>query len=296
MDPGDVPEELKGLSEIEEMLIAQVFTVMTVYRLRGGQNGYKGNVINFPQDVQEFTNRLPRHPSSLDVLVVRRQSANDPTAFRDFNVRRKRVAEDGSVVQLLPHLQDDQIIEENPGDGENDEDTISSTFVPSIPNTRREGIAINETLDRIQNNNHPLIWPEIDGSPINEFQTPGYMAKAFPTLHPYGQADLRSERPRDIKPAEYFKHLMWYKDGRFARHTRWRYFALNSSMRWRGGSRQFWMKRRSELLDMIKQIGHKGLLFFTFSAADFHWHIATWFFHRRFENFFNDVLKPRWDL
>ena len=36
MDPGVVPDELKGLTEIEEMLIAQVFTVMTVYRLRGG--------------------------------------------------------------------------------------------------------------------------------------------------------------------------------------------------------------------------------------------------------------------
>ena len=41
MDPGPVPEELKGLTEIEEMLIAQVFTVMSVYRLRGGQNGYR---------------------------------------------------------------------------------------------------------------------------------------------------------------------------------------------------------------------------------------------------------------
>ena len=65
MDPGDVPEELKGLTEIEKMLIAQVFTVMSVYRLRGGQNAYRGNVINFPQDIQEFTNRLPRYPSSL---------------------------------------------------------------------------------------------------------------------------------------------------------------------------------------------------------------------------------------
>jgi hypothetical protein len=62
---------------------------------------------------------------------------------------------------------------------------------------------------------------------------PRYMARAFPTLYPYGLADLRSEHPRDIKPAEYFKHLIWYKDGRFARHTRWRYFALISSMRWR---------------------------------------------------------------
>ena len=36
MDPDEVPEVMKGLTEIEEMLIAQVFTVMTVYRLKGG--------------------------------------------------------------------------------------------------------------------------------------------------------------------------------------------------------------------------------------------------------------------
>ena len=59
MDPGYVPEELQDLTEIEEMLIAQVFMVMSVYRLRGGQLGYHGNVINFPQDVHEFTTKLP---------------------------------------------------------------------------------------------------------------------------------------------------------------------------------------------------------------------------------------------
>ena len=52
MDPDEVPEVMKGLTEIEEMLIVQVFTVMTVYRLKGGQNGYRGNIINFPQDVR----------------------------------------------------------------------------------------------------------------------------------------------------------------------------------------------------------------------------------------------------
>ena len=31
------------------------------------------------------------------------------------------------------------------------------------------------------------------------------------------------------------------------------------------------MSQRYELSDMIKQIGHRGLIFFTFSAADFHW-------------------------
>src|SRR5436305_8748860 len=78
-----------------------------------------------------------------------------------------------------------------------------------------------------------MMWPEIDGSTINEFQTIGYIVRAFPALYPTGHADLCGERARDIKPAEYFKHLIWYKDGRFARHTRWRYFALNSTMRWR---------------------------------------------------------------
>src|SRR3954454_6306303 len=88
------------------------------------------------------------------------------------------------------------------------------------------------------------------------------------------------------------------------------------------------MARRYELTDMIKQIGHQGLIFFTFSAADLHWpelhklmqlerhfseeiadsakqrqnniienpHIASWFFHKRFEIFFHDVLKKYWEL
>jgi len=59
MDPGEVPEELKDLSEIEEMLIARVFPVLSVYRLRGGEHGYHGNVINFPNDVGEFGSSLP---------------------------------------------------------------------------------------------------------------------------------------------------------------------------------------------------------------------------------------------
>lgn len=77
------------------------------------------------------------------------------------------------------------------------------------------------------------MWPNIDVCPINEFQTPGYIARAFPTLYPTGAADLRSKHSADIRPAEYFSHLLKYKDGRFAQHTRWRYFALNSQMRWR---------------------------------------------------------------
>jgi hypothetical protein len=45
MNPGDLPKELQGLTEIEEMLIAQIFPIISVYCLRGGQYSYRGNVI-----------------------------------------------------------------------------------------------------------------------------------------------------------------------------------------------------------------------------------------------------------
>ena len=131
---------------------------------------------------------------------------------------------------MLPRVQDDKIINEN-DDTENDDDTVMHTFVPSLPKNQREETAINNTLKRMQSENPHTMWPKIDGCPINEFQTIGYIVRAFPTLYPTGHADLRAGRLKDIKPAEYFKHMMWYKDGRFARYTRWRYFALNSVMR-----------------------------------------------------------------
>ena len=51
MNPENVPKELQDLIEIKEMLITRVFSVMSIYRLRGGQYEYHGNVINFPQNV-----------------------------------------------------------------------------------------------------------------------------------------------------------------------------------------------------------------------------------------------------
>ncbi len=62
------------------------------------------------------------------------------------------------------------------------------------------------------------MWPQINGNSVNKFQTSGYIVCAFPTLYLTGCADLHAEYVKDIKPAEYFKHLLQYKDGRFAWH------------------------------------------------------------------------------
>ena len=48
---------------------------MSLYRLPHGQYAYSGHVINLPQDVASFANSLPRLPSELDVIVVRKEGA-----------------------------------------------------------------------------------------------------------------------------------------------------------------------------------------------------------------------------
>jgi hypothetical protein len=58
MDPGDVPEELATLSMIEQLLIARIHPVVSVYRVKGQQYKYSGNIINFPKNVTKFAKTL----------------------------------------------------------------------------------------------------------------------------------------------------------------------------------------------------------------------------------------------
>ena len=71
------------------MLISAVMPIMSIYRLPHGQYGYSGHVINLPQDVASFATRLPRLPSELDVIVVKKEGAGQ--SHRDFRIRRSVV-------------------------------------------------------------------------------------------------------------------------------------------------------------------------------------------------------------
>ena len=73
----------------------------------------------------------------------------------------------------------------------------------------------------------------IGGVPINEFTTDGYFSCAFPTLFPTGAGDFSGQRQNQVTIGNYFKHLMMYDDNRFAKHPRFRFFAVNTEMRWR---------------------------------------------------------------
>ena len=81
---------------------------------------------------------------------------------------------------------------------------------------------------------HPTIaWPQLGTVPVNEFTTKGYISAAFPTLFPTGTADFTAPRDRKVTIGNYFKHMILYHDGRFAKHPRFRYYALNTQMRHR---------------------------------------------------------------
>ena len=152
----------------------------------------------------------------------------------------RSLPDDGPVDRHLPQLRDlnDRLrhVEDGVGDDRLDhdtEDTIVRNFILAPLPSHGEDRTIDDALGRMQSNNHPVMWPNLGINAINEFNTPGYIARAFPVLYPTGSADLRAEHARDVNPSEYFQHLLRYKDGRFGRHPRWRYFALNSQMRWR---------------------------------------------------------------
>ena len=250
--------QLQDLTQVEEMLISAVLPIMSIYRLPHGQYGYSGHVINLPQDVASFATSLPRLPSELDVVVVRKEGGVQ--SHCDFRVRRSVVLRalqwlvanniyyhnvhiDPSALALLPQDYDlsglHSIIVDSPSDDSEVSSTqdvdlynanLSRTFVPLTPPRMTEQEAIRQSVQERQSNQPSTVaWPPAGETPINEFRTEGYISCAFPTLFPTGAADFVAPRACAVTIGNYFKHLM-YEDGRFARHPSFCYFALNTEM------------------------------------------------------------------
>ena len=199
---------------------------------------------------------LPRHPSNLDVLFVRMAVAQ---SHKDFRVRKRKVL---SALKWLiannPYYRniilDEDALQALPEDGDVSSHFTSAQYIPSDENMQDADVQMSEdaqtsrtllpvgaghclteeetvrqTIDK-----RAVPWPSRNSSsPVSEFTTEGYMSCAFPTLYPTGATDFLAPRDIRVTPGNYFKHLTMYHDGKFARHAHFRYFALNSEMRWR---------------------------------------------------------------
>ena len=95
---GDVPPELRGLTWIEEMLVARAHVVGRVVRLQDreapGYSALKGHVILLPQDTTRLLDVLPISPASLSDLVYIVWVGNAPNRTKlspFFTVRKQKV-------------------------------------------------------------------------------------------------------------------------------------------------------------------------------------------------------------
>ncbi len=226
-----MPGELQGLMQIEEMLISQVMPMMTLYRLPHGQYGYRGHIINLPQDISSFATSLPRLPLELDVVLVRREGANG--SHKDFRVRRSKILgalewlqqhnmynrditldqdalsqlpEDGDLADLATVTLEDPIADEEPLEQSDDPYNafLVGSFVPVNHRKNTEQEIVQQAVAQGNSDDQPVLWPQISGTPINEFHTEGYFTCAFPTLFPTGSVDFSAPRLHPVTIGYYF--------------------------------------------------------------------------------------------
>jgi hypothetical protein len=104
MDPGEMPDGLQPLTQVEEMLTARAHVQMVMKRVRGHQYHYSGHTVTFLQDIVKFSSVLPLLPEDLDIVLLKPPAATADLArfrlqfARDMKVRR------GVVLAWLCHL------------------------------------------------------------------------------------------------------------------------------------------------------------------------------------------------
>lgn len=212
----------------------------------------------------DFRLRKSRVKAWLDFLVC-----NHPD-YRDIvfsPARLQSLPEDGDISPLLPVVVDQDATESEEAAlaAGNIPDPVDSDLPPPdalsmIPNlglTETEVDLLMKELagetpaePQIQPVPDPAIpAPTIRSTPLDEAAASmRIFAMAFPTLYPTGCADFRSPRLRKVKLKEYARHLLYYKDSRFAIHPRWRFFVFNIIMRQSAGSAaRFYVSRHSDL-------------------------------------------------
>lgn len=260
-----VPDCLKGLTYLEELLIARTMPHMHTFVIeRSGQLGYRGNVITFPQDIDEVAKNLPRSgplmvcvvkkgrcPGARDkIFRVRRQKIEDALVwlqqnnrfYHDLNIDQNQLSQlpvDGVYEGGIEYVVDNDLPVEDDAEIADDGEIVDGG-VMAIPRT-----TVNNQVQAVSgarrilagaDPNQPMEWPRIDNSKtgaIVEFTHEGLWVMSYPCLYPYGAADFNTPRTISLTLAEYVNHLLLYKDGRFATHGTWRYFALNMVLRWR---------------------------------------------------------------
>ena len=208
-----------------------------------------------PASYKDFRVRKKKVLDFLDFL-----KANNPY-YAHIKIRHPDdvdLPEDGDILQRLPNVvapdsgKSTASMKNATGNSFNDADDLEeqsfepeeliqeqTSFVPSFLPGRTELDAIHSGLQShglIDTSQTILPWPTI-GEPLSEFTTDGLFTKAFPALFPLGKGDFSLPRKKSLALHEWVRHLIRFHDSRFARHPRFRFFALNLIFRHRAMGR-----------------------------------------------------------
>ena len=208
---------------MEEMLIARARPIMTIYRKHGGQRGYRGHVLNLPQNIEQFIKTLPVSVSALPILLVKQKGVDNTEP--QFRVRRSKVLDallwlkanntfysdidiNHECISTLPENGIPSGIQQLEAD---DCDSTETTDLGPPIVTDDTGVAtefqdqhlIQKKLIPIHSylslkvfkqrklasiaGCDPLDWPQLGERGINEYSTEGLATQTFPTLFPYGK-------------------------------------------------------------------------------------------------------------
>ena len=202
-------------------------------------------------------------------MILRRRGSgdlNDMGVFKDFCVRRGHVQQwlnylknhhptfqhpeieiDDNILQQLPEdaLVHNQLLslstseidseedqgppEDGGGDNQPPANLQSNGFVPDLHVTAHE-------IDQLRDAAHAppdvpvLTMPVVRGTPLSEYGS-NIAVSAFPTLFPTGSGGFDEPREHKVSEKDWANYLLQLRGGRFARHPRFRYWALNTIMR-----------------------------------------------------------------
>jgi hypothetical protein len=274
--------------------------MMQAWSVKGGQTKYAGHCCNFIRDTANIVSKVPLLPKDIDIIVVRSKDTTEQPSLATsdcFRLRREVITdyihvlqrshpsfrsgrvtidwdalnslpEDGNVYDQLQSITETEEASENldPNDLAPDDDNdlaniVSDGFVPYLPSNGSEMMALQNGLQLTET---VLSLAQMRGTPINEHDPNlRYVIDAFPILFPTGAADIHQDRPYKVADHDYFRHLIRFQDGRFAADSRFRYFALNSIMRWDAKKRSRVYSRRN-LSDGAMTIGNSNIYYLNF--------------------------------
>ena len=183
---------------------------------------------------EDFRVRRNHVQQWLNYLRVHHPTFQNPDIQID-EERIQQLPEDGFVHEQLLNLTNSEIDSEEdqgpPEDGDNQPpaNIHSDGFVPDLHISTQE-------IDQLRNvaalppDVQVLSMPVVHGTPLSEYGS-NIAINAFPTLFPTGRGGFDEPRQHKVSEKDWANYLLQLRGGRFARHPRFRYWALNTILR-----------------------------------------------------------------